>query len=216
MKTRVGAFCLLCVAAYLSAQQGSGESVIDDIAKTATPLNEAAFADEDAADADNTEFDENEFFKNFTGPEFTVVSDSRSKTQYIVSKTESETTEYHDLKDIEYGNLIYVLTDLFRKIREDGFVYASEFVLEYGEYPYPTLVYKKPNDGTIAYGILQFPQFQIAISGTKTLDSTHPNNIRSANILQSMMFKFIFLLAEVEETTGTRDNDLLKFFAPVQ
>jgi hypothetical protein len=74
------------------------------------------------------------------------------------------------------------------------------------------LLYKIVKGADIAYGIAQFPDFSISISGTKQADAEHTANISSYRTLSTLVIRFVLLMAQIEEQLGVNSAQLLQMF----
>jgi hypothetical protein len=191
---------------HLSAQDGT---LLDSIKNTAPNIE--SLLDEESAGGED--FDEEAFWDEYEGPDIGVIYNEKSESDFLVIETETEITEYHYLSRIKENNLVNILTDLLKRITQDKYIYASDFSVEYGTYEDIALIYKIDKTSATGYGIAQFPQFRIVLSGKKVRDAAHPYDISSYRVLSTMVMKFIFVMSEVESTLGINQYSLLQLFS---
>jgi hypothetical protein len=166
-------------------------------------------AEDETFDGD---FDEKEFWENYEGPDIKVIYDERSEIDYVIVQTDSEYTEFHYLDHIGYSDLMFVLTDLLRRITNEGYIYASNIMTEYKEYEEVALIYKIDKIENIAYGIVQFPDFSVFVRAKKEAGPDYPFNVSSPNHMMGLVFQFTMALAEVEERLGVNQLEYTKKF----
>jgi hypothetical protein len=162
--------------------------------------------------SEDEEFDENEFWKNYDGPDIQVIYDERSEIDYVIVRTEDEYTEYHYLNHIGYSDLIFVLTDMLKRISEEGYLYASRITTEYKQNEEVALIYKINYAENTAYGIVQFPDFSIFVRAKKESSPDYPYNAASPNHMMALVYQFTMALAGVEQRLGVNQLEYTKKF----
>ncbi|MDR2097435.1 MAG: hypothetical protein LBP37_02845 [Spirochaetaceae bacterium] len=166
----------------------------------------------DAAPPDAEEFDEKTFWENYDGPDIKVIYDERSEIDYVIVQTENEYTEFHYLDHIGYSDLIFVLTDLLKRITDEGYVYASNIKTGYDKNEEVALIYKIDKTEDTAYGIVQFPDFSASVSAKKDALPGYPFNVASPNHMMALVYQFTMALAEVEQRLGVKQLEYTKKF----
>jgi hypothetical protein len=193
------------------------DGLFDSLVKPAEPEASAAAETEDgtdggAADDEDEVFDENEFWENYDGPDIEVIYDERSEIDYVIVRTEDEYAEYHYLNHIGYSDLIFVLTDMLKRITEEGYIYASRIATEYKTNEEVALIYKINRTEDTAYGIVQFPDFSISVRAKKEASEDYPFNAASPNHMMALVYQFTMALAEVEQRLGVKQLEYTKKF----
>lgn len=214
MKLLYLVFCLFLAAASFAQE---GDSLLDTLTK---PADGGSSAPEDGTEADvnsdkngdDAEFDEEEFWKNYDGPDVTVIYDERSEVDYVIVQTEAEYAEFHYLNHIGYGDLMFVLTDLLKRITNEGYLHASGIVTEYKQNREVALIYRIDKADNTAYGIVQFPDFSIFVRAKKDAQAGFPYNVSSPNHMMALVYQFTMALAEVEQRLGVNQMEYTKRF----
>jgi hypothetical protein len=196
-----------------AAETESGE----EAAATETePVGESVHGESgterDAADPDNEEFDEKAFWENYDGPDIKVIYDERSEIDYVIVQTENEYTEFHYLDHIGYSDLIFVLTDLLKRITSEGYVHASNINTSYDKNEEVALIYRINKAENTAHGIVQFPDFSVSVSAKKEALPGYPFNVASPNHIMALVYQFTMALAEVENQLGVNQLEYTKKF----
>ena len=168
--------------------------------------------DSNAADPDNEEFDEKAFWENYDGPDIKVIYDERSEIDYVIVQTENEYTEFHYLDHIGYSDLIFVLTDMLKRITGEGYIYASNINTSYDKNEDVALIYRINKTENTAYGIVQFPDFSVSVSAKKEALPGYPFNVASPNHMMALVYQFTMALAEVEQRLGLKQLEYTKKF----
>jgi hypothetical protein len=158
------------------------------------------------------EFDEKEFWETYEGPDIKVIYDERSEIDYVIVQTDNEYTEFHYLDHIGYSDLMFVLTDLLKRITNEGYIYASNIMTEYKKNEEVALIYKIDKIENTAYGIVQFPDFSVFVKAKKEAGPGYPFNVSSPNHIMGLVFQFTLALAEVEERLGVNQLEYTKKF----
>jgi hypothetical protein len=220
-------FLIACFAAVPAFFAGADDSLLDTLTKDATKDESAAKNGDEAgsastapqsetadkaASSDEEEFDESAFWEDYEGPDVQVIYDERSEIDYVIVRTENEYTEFHYLDHIGYSNLIYVLTDLLKRITNEGYVYASRLTTEYKHNDEVALIYKIDKVENTAYGIVQFPDFSVTVSAKKEASPDYPFNVSSPNHMMALVYQFTMALAEVEQRLGVNQLEYTKKF----
>jgi hypothetical protein len=189
-------FLVFWLVASLGYAQ-TGDSLLDSLAG-----EEEGTAEE--------EFNEEEFWKNYEGPDVTVIYDERSQIDYVIVRSEDEYKEFHYLDHIGYSDLIFVLTDLLKRITNEGYIYASNIGTEYGHNDEVALIYKIDKVNDTAWGTVQFPDFAVSVQGKKTQSPEYPFNIASPNHMMALVYQFTLALANVEQRLGINQMEYAK------
>jgi hypothetical protein len=218
MKRLLLFFCIAAVPIVYAE-----ESLLDTLTKPAS--NEEAAAGSassggtatgsmstEAGNEEDEAFDEEDFWKNYEGPDVQVIYDERSEIDYVIVQTEDEYTEYHYLDHIGYSDLIYVLTDLLKRITNEGYTHASRIMTEYKHNNEVALIYKIDKVENIAYGIVQFPDFSVFVRAKKEPSADYPFNVSSPNHMMSLVYQFTMALAEVEQRLGVNQLEYTRKF----
>jgi hypothetical protein len=204
---RLFLFFLFALPCFSFAEDG----LFDALVKPDGAETSAASETEDSKDGDE-EFDETEFWENYDGPDIQVIYDERSEIDYVIVRTEEEYAEYHYLNHIGYSDLIFVLTDLLKRITGEGYLYASRITTEYKENEEVALIYKISYTENTAYGIVQFPDFSISVRAKKEPSPDYPYNAASPNHMMALVYQFTMALAEVEGRLGVNQLEYTKKF----
>ncbi|MDR2343942.1 MAG: hypothetical protein LBD86_05365 [Spirochaetaceae bacterium] len=167
---------------------------------------------QDLADPDGEAFDEKAFWENYEGPDIKVIYDERSEIDYVIVQTENEYTEFHYLDHIGYSDLIFVLTDMLKRITNEGYVYAGNINTNYDKNEEVALIYKINKTENTAYGIVQFPDFSVSVSAKKEALPGYPFNIASPNHMMALVYQFTMALAEVEQRLGIKQMEYTRKF----
>ncbi|GHU39904.1 hypothetical protein FACS1894190_06040 [Spirochaetia bacterium] len=195
-------FCttFLLISVSLFAQNGETGTLLDMLKSESGGVVETPEAPS-TEEFDKEEFDEEEFLDSYNGPIVDVIHDNRSGSQFVRVYTENEDVEYHYLNQMYYSDLIFVLTDLLKRITDSGYIWASDLEVEYAAIDDdPAIIYKVDKPAEKAFGIVQFPQFRISISGTKTPTEANKYDSSKGNILAGLMMQFVYNMAFVEES----------------
>ncbi|GHV75128.1 hypothetical protein AGMMS49940_24300 [Spirochaetia bacterium] len=143
----------------------------------------------------------------------TVYYDDRNETDYVEIRTAEKIEEYHYLSHIKYSDLIFVLSDLLRRITRDGYQWSTAPAISYEKSEEVVLLYRKDLVNDIVYGIVQFPDFKVGISGLRVRDAQHRFNAGSAQDMMTLVFSFAACLAQAEQTLGINQLEYtMKFF----
>jgi hypothetical protein len=187
----------------------SEEGLLDTLTKQADTDGALPLApDETSAE----EFDEKEFWENYSGPDVKVIYDERSEIDYVIVQTDAEYTEFHYLDHIGYGDHMFVLTDLLKRITNEGYTHASNIITEYKKNEEVALIYKIDKTENTAYGMVQFPDFSVFVKAKKEAGPDYPFNVYSPNHIMALVFQFTLALAEVEERLGVNQLEYSKKF----
>jgi hypothetical protein len=218
----------LCPLAYAGDNEGSADiDVLPETPPEAVPgtlldtLLESAVQAKPESLHEGTEYDEDDFdedlYLNPEGPEVTVFYNDRNEADYVEVKTAEKIEEYHYLSHIKYSDLIYVLTDLLRRITNEGYQWSTAPVISYEKSGEVVLLYRKDLVNDIIYGIVQFPDFKISINGIRQQDAVHRYNAGSGRDMMTLVFSFATCLAQAEQTLGINQLEYtMKFFKPEQ
>jgi hypothetical protein len=178
------------------------DDIIDDITGNLKPIIEGESPEDD-----------DEYWDEYQGPIVDVLHDNRTNSDYIrVEVPDVSITEYHYLKNINYADLVFVLTDLLRRITNSGYRYCSEITTTYAANEEVAIIYFEDLVNKTATGELRFPDFSMGIAGSKTPSAVYRNDIGTASTLQNMIIKFIIALSQVEMTKGYSMEYLMQFF----
>jgi hypothetical protein len=179
--------------------------------ETASTETEAGAKEEDAVPGGEG-FDEKAFWEDYDGPDIKVIYDERSEIDYVIVQTEDEYTEFHYLDHIGYSDLIFVLTDMLKRITNEGYVHASGINTSYDKNEEVALIYRINKTENIAYGIVQFPDFSVSVSAKKEALPGYPFNAASPNHMMALVYQFTMALAEVEQRLGVKQLEYTKKF----
>jgi hypothetical protein len=161
------------------------------------------------------EFDDEDLVLNLDGPEVTVYYNNRNEADYVEVRTPEKIEEYHYLNHIKYSDLIFVLSDLLRRITREGYQWATAPVISYEKSEEVVLLYQKDLVNDTVYGTVQFPDFKVWMSGIREQDATHRLNAGSARDMMSLVVSFASCLAQAEQTLGINQFEYtMKFFRP--
>lgn len=191
--------------------EASTEAEDADSADSEEDVGTESAPEENGAEAVE-EFDEEEFWKNYDGPDVTVIYDERSEVDYVIVQTDAEYAEFHYLNHIGYGDLMFVLTDLLKRITNEGYLHASGIVTEYKQNREVALIYRIDKTDNTAYGIVQFPDFSIFVRAKKDAQAGFPYNVSSPNHMMALVYQFTMALAEVEQRLGVNQMEYTKRF----
>jgi hypothetical protein len=145
--------------------------------------------------------------------EMTVYYDERTGTDYVEIRTPEKIEEYHYLSHIRYSDLIFVLSDLLRRITRDGYRWASAPEISYEKNEEVALLYRKDLAADMVYGIVQFPDFKVFLSAVRESDGEHRFNAENGRDMMSLVFSFASCLAQAEQTLGIKQLDYtMQFF----
>ncbi|GMO29170.1 MAG: hypothetical protein Ta2F_04560 [Termitinemataceae bacterium] len=158
-------------------------------------------------------FNEDEFLFNYEGPTVDVIHDNRSGSDYVRVYSKNEAVEYHYLNQIKYSDLVFVLTDLLKRITEDGYRWADDLSTDFEKYmDEPAIIYKVDKVYDKVYGMVQFPDFRIWFSGTKEPNGTNRHDALKPSVMQGLIMQFMFALAHVEDVLGINQLEYGKKF----
>jgi hypothetical protein len=203
---RLFLFFLLALPYFSFAEDGLFDALVKPDGTEAMPETE------DGTDGGDEEFDEKEFWESYDGPDIQVIYDERSEIDYVIVRTDDEYAEYHYLNRIGYSDLIFVLTDLLKRITAEGYLYAGRIATEYKENEEVALIYKINHTEDAAYGIVQFPDFSISVRAKKEPSPDYPYNAASPNHMMALVYQFTMALAEVEQRLGVNQLEYTKKF----
>jgi hypothetical protein len=145
--------------------------------------------------------------------EMTVYYDERTGTDYVEIRTPEKIEEYHYLSHIRYSDLIFVLSDLLRRITADGYQWAMAPEISYEQNEEVALLYRKDLVNDVVYGIVQFPDFKVSLSALRSPDAEHRFNAENGRDMMSLVFSFASCLAQAEQTLGIKQLDYtMRFF----
>jgi hypothetical protein len=145
--------------------------------------------------------------------EMTVYYDERTGADYVEIRTSEAIEEYHYLSHIRYSDLIFVLSDLLRRITRDGYRWASAPEISYEKNEEVALLYRKDLVNDMVYGIVQFPDFKVFLSGVREPDGEHRFNAENGRDMMSLVFSFASCLAQAEQTLGIKQLEYtMQFF----
>jgi hypothetical protein len=178
-------------------------ALLDTLLESAVPAEE---------DADNEDFDE-DLILNLDGPEVTVYYDNRNEADYVEVRTTEKIEEYHYLNHLRYSDLIFVLSDLLRRITRDGYQWSTAPAISYEKSEEVVLLYRKDLVNDMVYGIVQFPEFKVALSGIRYQDAEHRFNAANGRDMMTLVFTFASCLAQAEQALGINQFEYtMKFF----
>ncbi|GMO45290.1 MAG: hypothetical protein Ta2G_00080 [Termitinemataceae bacterium] len=182
----------------------SNETLLDTLNQNAAPAAPAE---------DENIFNEEEFLDSYEGPTVDVIHDTRSGTDYVRVFSKNETVEYHYLSQIRYSELVFVLTDLLRRITAENYRWADDLTTEFEPYTdEPAIIYRIDKISDKVYGIVQFPEFKIWFSGTKEAAGANRHDALKPTVMQGLMMQFMFAMAKVEEVLGIDQMDYARKF----
>jgi hypothetical protein len=147
--------------------------------------------------------------------EMTVYYDERTGADYVEIRTSEKIEEYHYLSHIRYSDLIFVLSDLLRRITRDGYRWASAPEISYETNEEVALLYRKDLLNDTVYGVVQFPDFKVFLSALRSPDETHRFNAENGRDMMTLVFSFAACLAQAEQTLDIKQLDYtMRFFKP--
>jgi hypothetical protein len=145
--------------------------------------------------------------------EMTVYYDERNGTDYVEIRTPEKIEEYHYLSHIRYSDLIYVLSDLLRRITGDGYQWATAPEISYEKNEEVALLYRRDLVEDMVYGIVQFPDFNVSLSAVRKPDAEHRFNAENGRDMMALVFSFASCLAQAEQTLGIKQLEYtMRFF----
>jgi hypothetical protein len=145
--------------------------------------------------------------------EMTVYYDERNGTDYVEIRTPEKIEEYHYLSHIRYSDLIYVLSDLLRRITGDGYQWATAPEISYEKNEEVALLYRRDLVEDMVYGIVQFPDFKVSLSALRKPDVAHRFNAENGRDMMALVFSFASCLAQAEQTLGIKQLEYtMRFF----
>jgi hypothetical protein len=145
--------------------------------------------------------------------EMTVYYDERTGADYVEIRTPEKIEEYHYLSHIRYSDLIFVLSDLLRRITTDGYQWARAPEISYEQNEEVALLYRKDLVNDMVYGIVQFPDFKVSLSALREPDAEHRFNAGNGRDMMTLVFSFASCLAQAEQTLGIKQLDYtMRFF----
>jgi hypothetical protein len=145
--------------------------------------------------------------------EMTVYYDERNGTDYVEIRTPEKIEEYHYLSHIRYSDLIYVLSDLLRRITGDGYQWATAPEISYEKNEEVALLYRRDLVEDMVYGIVQFPDFKVSLSAVSKPDAEHRFNAENGRDMMALVFSFASCLAQAEQTLGIKQLEYtMRFF----
>jgi hypothetical protein len=188
-----------------------------DMADPADPAGDEAPAGEDppslSADAEGGDEDLETLPAEDLDLEMTVYYDERTGTDYVEIRTSEKIEEYHYLSHIRYSDLIFVLSDLLRRITRDGYRWSSAPEISYEKNEEVALLYSKDLVNDMVYGVVQFPDFKVFISGARERDGEHRFNAENGRDMMTLVFSFAACLAQAEEALGIKQLEYtMQFF----
>jgi hypothetical protein len=128
-------------------------------------------------------------------------------------RTAEKIEEYHYLSHIRYSDLIFVLSDLLRRITRDGYQWACIPEISYEKNEEVALLYRKDLVNDIVYGIVQFPDFKVFLSALREPDGEHRFNAENGRDMMTLVFAFASCLAQAEQTLGIKQLEYtMQFF----
>jgi hypothetical protein len=187
--------------------------LLDTLMESAVPVTVpgAVPGDEGAASPE----DDEDLVLTLDGPEVTVYYDKRSEVDYVEVRTAEKIEEYHYLSHIKYSDLIFVLSDLLRRITRDGYQWSAAPVLSYEKSEEVVLLYRKDLVNDVVYGIVQFPDFKISLSAVRKQDAEHRFNAENGRDMMNLVFSFSSCLKQAEQTLGIKQFEYtMQLFKP--
>jgi hypothetical protein len=128
-------------------------------------------------------------------------------------RTPEKIEEYHYLSHIRYSDLIFVLSDLLRRITRDGYRWSSAPEISYEKNEEVALLYRKDLVNDVVYGIVQFPDFKVFLSALREPDAERRFNAENGRDMMTLVFSFASCLAQAEQTLGIKQLDYtMQFF----
>jgi hypothetical protein len=145
--------------------------------------------------------------------EMTIYYDDRNETDYVEIRTPEKIEEYHYLSHIKYSDLIFVLSDLLRRITRDGYQWATTPAISYEKNEEVVLLYRKDLVNDLVYGIVQFPDFMVWLSAVRERDAEHRFNAGSGRDMMTLVFSFASCLSQAEQALGINQLEYtMRFF----
>ncbi|GHU80806.1 hypothetical protein FACS189468_1610 [Spirochaetia bacterium] len=198
----LGLFLAPFVFAEEPAVSPGTNSLLDTLLDSAVP----------AAPPEDEDFDE-DLVLTLDGSEVTVYYDKRSEVDYVEVRSAEKIEEYHYLSHIKYSDLIFVLSDLLRRITRDGYQWSAAPAISYDKSEEVVLLYRKDLVNDVVYGIVQFPDFKVALSAVRKRDAEHRFNAENGRDMMNLVFSFSSCLAQAEQTLGINQFEYtMKFF----
>jgi hypothetical protein len=143
----------------------------------------------------------------------TVYYDERTGADYVEIRTSEKIEEYHYLSHIRYSDLIFVLSDLLRRITREGYRWSSAPDISYEKNEEVALLYRKDLVNDRVYGVVQFPDFKVFLSALREPDGEHRFNAENGRDMMTLVFSFASCLAQAEQTLGIRQLEYtMRFF----
>jgi hypothetical protein len=106
-----------------------------------------------------------------------------------------------------------VLSDLLRRITRDGYQWASAPEIAYEKNEEVALLYRRDLVNDMVYGIVQFPDFMVSLSGLREPDAEHRFNAENGRDMMTLVFSFASCLAQAEQTLGIKQLEYtMQFF----
>ncbi|WP_041610961.1 hypothetical protein [Treponema primitia] len=210
-----GIFFAFFLLPLLPAEEPDTGTLLDTIQELATPIPETLKNEAEAEEyEDFDDFDE-ETILDFEGPEITIFYNERNEADYIEVKTDEKIEEYHYLSHIKYSDLIFVLSDLLRRITREGYQWARAPAISYEKSDEIVLLYRKDLVNDMVYGIVQFPDFKVWLSAIRQQDREHRYNAGSGRDMLMLVYAFAQCLAQAEQTLGISQVEYtMRFFKP--
>ncbi|GMO25366.1 MAG: hypothetical protein Ta2B_04930 [Termitinemataceae bacterium] len=197
---------------------GKTETLLDTLNTNADQaLKTQQYENPDDTDhGEDSGFNEDEFLFNYEGPTVDVIHDNRSGSDYVRVHSKNESIEYHYLSQIKYGDLVFVLTDLLKRVTDGGYRWADDLTTEFEDYTdEPAIIYKVDKVYDKVFGIIQFPDFRIWFSGTKEAIGNNRHDALKPSVMSGLIMQFMFSMAKVEEVLGINQMEYgKKFFKP--
>ena len=145
--------------------------------------------------------------------EITVYYDERTGTDYVEVRTPGKIEEYHYLSHIRYSDLIFVLSDLLRRITRDGYRWANAPEISYEKNEEVALLYSRDLVNDMVYGVVQFPDFKVFLSALREPDGEHRFNTENGRDMMALVFSFASCLAQAEQALGIKQLEYtMQFF----
>ncbi|GHV88154.1 hypothetical protein AGMMS50267_05140 [Spirochaetia bacterium] len=193
-------------------------ALLDALLESAVPAQDprpAAEAEAIPSGTGDEEFNDEDFILNTGGPEITVYYNNRNEADYVEVKTAEKIEEYHYLNHIKYSDLIFVLSDLLRRITREGYQWSAAPAISYEKSEEVVLLYRKDLVNDMVYGIVQFPDFKIWVNAVREPDAEHRYNAGNGQNMMTLVFLFASCLAQAEETLGINQLEYtMKLFKP--
>jgi hypothetical protein len=145
--------------------------------------------------------------------EMTVYYDERTGADYVEIRTPEKIEEYHYLSHIRYSDLIFILSDLLRRITREGYQWSSAPEISYEKNEEVALLYRRDLVKDLVYGIVQFPDFKVFLSALREPDGEHRFNAENGRDMMTLVFSFASCLAQAEQTLGIKQLEYtMRFF----